>query len=68
MGVLMARCTKDDQILCSVIAESAPPLNVMNLKILHAPTRLASPTISLQDFTTEPAIGFIVKPQAGSLC
>jgi len=40
----------------------------MNLKILHAPARLASPAISLQNFTAELAISFRIKPQAGSLC
>ena len=37
MEFLMARRAERDQIFCSVIAQSAPPLNVMNLKILHSP-------------------------------
>jgi hypothetical protein len=40
----------------------APPLNVMNLKILHAPARLASPPIPLQNLLAELAISFWVKP------
>ena len=47
MGILMARCAEGDQILGSVIAQSASRPNVMNLKILHAPDRLATPAISL---------------------
>jgi hypothetical protein len=47
MGFLMTRCAEGDQILGSVIAQSAPRLNVMDLKILHTPTRLAAPAISL---------------------
>jgi hypothetical protein len=62
MGVLMARRAEGDQILGSVIAKSAPRLNVKDLKILHPPTRLASPAVSLQDFTTKLAISFRVKP------
>ena len=61
MGFLMARCAEGDQILGSVIAQSAPPLNVMDLKIFHASAPLASPAISLQNFTAELAIGFRVK-------
>ena len=68
MGFLMARRAEGDQILGSVIAQSAPRLNVMDLKIFHAPARLATPAVSLQDFTAELAISFRVKPQAGPLC
>ncbi len=64
MGFLMARCAESDQILGSVIAQSAPRLNVMDLKIFHAPARLATPAISLQDFAAELAISFRIKPQA----
>ena len=67
MDFSMARCAEDDQILGSVIAQSAPRLNVMDLKIFHASARLTSPAISLQDFTAELTIGFRVKPQARSL-
>ena len=67
MGFLMARCAEGDQILGSVIAQSAPRLNVMDLKILHSPARLATPAISLQDFPAELAISFRVKPQAWPL-
>jgi len=47
MGLLMACCAESDQIFGSVIAESAPRLDVVDLKILHAPARLATPAISL---------------------
>jgi len=47
MGLLMARCAESDQILGSVIAQSAARLNVMNLQTLHTPARLATPAISL---------------------
>jgi hypothetical protein len=43
MGLLMAQCAEDDQILGSVIAQSAPPLNVMDLKIFYPPERLTTP-------------------------
>jgi hypothetical protein len=67
MSFLMARCAQGDQILGSVIAQMAPRLNVVNLKIFHPPARLATPAISLQDFLTELAISFRINPQAGPL-
>jgi hypothetical protein len=68
MRFSVASSTKCHQVLGSVIAQSTPRLNVMDLKILEAPARLATPAISLQDFATEHAISFRVKPQAGPLC
>ncbi len=62
MSFLMARRAESDQILGSVIAQSAPRLNVMDLKILRSSAPLASPPISLQDFTTELVISLRVKP------
>jgi hypothetical protein len=47
MGFLMTRCTQSDQIFGRVIAEAASPLNVMDLKLLHYPARLTTPSISL---------------------
>jgi hypothetical protein len=68
MGLLMARCAEGDQILGRVITPSAPPLNVMDLKILHSPAPLTTPTISFQDYATELAISLGLKPQPWSLC
>jgi hypothetical protein len=65
MGFLMARRAEGNQILGSIIAQSASWLNVMYLKILHAPAPLATPAISLQDFAAELAIRLWIKPQAG---
>jgi hypothetical protein len=45
----------------------APPLNVMDLKTLHAPARLATPANPLQDFPAKLAISFGIKPQAGAV-
>jgi len=64
MDLLVTRCAEGDQILGSVIAQSATRTNVMDLKILHPPTRLAAPAVSLQDFTAELAISFKIKLQA----
>jgi len=47
MGFLMALCAESNQILGSVIAQSAPRLNVMDLKTVDASTRLATPAVSL---------------------
>ncbi len=62
MGFLMAPCAKSYEILRRIITQSAPGLDVMNLKTLDASTRLATPAVSLQDFTAELAISFRVKP------
>jgi hypothetical protein len=62
MGFLMARRAEGDQILGNIISESAPRLYVMDLKAFHAPARLKSPSISLQDFPAELTISFRIKP------
>ena len=66
MGFLMTRCAEGDQILGSVIAQSASRLNVMDLKTLDAPAPLATPAITLQDFAAKLAISLKVKLQAWS--
>ena len=65
MGFLVARCAEGNQILGSVIAQSAARLNVMDLKTLCSPAPLATPAISLQDFTAELPVNFRIKCQAG---
>ena len=67
MSFLVARYAEGDEILDSVIAQSAPRLNVMDLKILHTPARLTMPAVSLQDFPAELAISFRIKPQPWAL-
>jgi hypothetical protein len=52
MHFLMATRAQNYQILGSIIAQSASRLNVVHMKILHSPARLAAPAISLQDFAT----------------
>ena len=66
MDFLMACCAESDQILGSVIAQSAPRLNVMDLKIFHSSTSLATPSITLQNFPTELAVSFRSKSQSRS--
>jgi hypothetical protein len=44
---VMTVSAKGYQIEFDIITQSAPPLDVTDLKILHAPTRLASPAISV---------------------
>jgi hypothetical protein len=39
----MAQCAESDQIFGSAIAQSAPPLNVMDSKIFYPPARLTTP-------------------------
>jgi hypothetical protein len=47
MGLLVAPGTKSHQILGCVITQSAPRLNVMDLKTLDRAARLATPAVSL---------------------
>jgi hypothetical protein len=67
VSLLVALDAKSHEILSRIIAQSAPPLNVMDLKILHSPARLATPAVSLQNFTAKLAINFRVKPPPGPL-
>ena len=56
VSVLVALGAKSYEILSRIITQSAPPLDVMDLKTLDAPTRLATPAVSLQNFVAELAI------------
>ena len=47
MGFLMAPRAKSYEILSRIIAQAAAGLEVMNLKTLDAPARLATPAVSL---------------------
>jgi hypothetical protein len=62
LSVLVALDTKSYEILSRIIAQAAPRPNVVDLEIHHAPARLATPAISLQNFTAELAISFRMKP------
>ena len=64
MRFLMARRAKGNQIVGRVIAQSAPWLNVVDLKILYASAPLATPPVPVQNFPAELAIRFRIKPQA----
>jgi hypothetical protein len=46
-GRKRASDAQGDEILIHIIAQAAPRLNVMDLKIFRASARLASPAISL---------------------
>jgi len=67
VSVLVALDAKSYEILSRVITQTAPGLNVMDLKIFHPPARLTAPAVSLQNFAAEQTIEFWIKPQAGSL-
>ena len=47
MSFLVALYAKGYQVLSHVITQSAPRLNVMDLKSFHSPARLAAPAVSL---------------------
>ena len=67
----MALGAKSDEILSRIIAQAAPRLNVMDLKIFRSPADLATPAVPLQDLMAELTVGFSVQLQAwpfGSNC
>ena len=64
VSFLVTHDTKSDQILGRVIAETAPRLNVMDLKIFRSPAELAMPAVSLQNFIAELAISLRLELQA----
>ena len=51
VSVLVAIDAKSYEILSRVITQTAPRLDVMDLKILQAPAPLATPSIPLQNFS-----------------
>jgi hypothetical protein len=57
---------KSYEILSRIITQSAPPLDVMNFKILNSPARLATLPISLQAFMAMLAPSLGGKSQPGS--
>jgi hypothetical protein len=46
VSVLVALDTEGYEVLSRIIAQAAPRLNAMDLKIHHAPARLTTPSIS----------------------
>jgi hypothetical protein len=64
VSFLVTHDTKRDQILGRVIAEAAPRLDVMDLKIFRSPTGLTMPAVSLEDFIAELAISHRLELQA----
>jgi hypothetical protein len=61
VNFLVAPRAKSYKIFYGIIPKAAPPSNVMDLKILHAPARLTSPAIALQNSLAELAISFGLK-------
>jgi hypothetical protein len=64
VSILVTDDAKSDQILGRVIAEPAPRVDVMDLKVSDLAARLATPAVPLEDFMTELAIGLGVELQA----
>jgi hypothetical protein len=56
MYVTVAISAERDQIFVSVVTQSASRANVVDLKMIRAAARLASPAVALQDFGVEFAI------------
>jgi hypothetical protein len=59
--------TEGDQVFSRIISQSSPRLNVVHLKALYAPARLATPAVSLEDLTAELAISLRFEPKSWPL-
>jgi hypothetical protein len=53
---LVAFPAKRDQVGLGIVTKAAAPSQVVNIEILGASTFLTAPTITLQDFSTQPGI------------
>jgi|HubBroStandDraft_1064217.scaffolds.fasta_scaffold389269_2 hypothetical protein len=60
VSVSVAHDAKSDEILSRIVTQSAPPLNMMDLKIFCSPADLATPAVPLQYFMAELTVGFSV--------
>ena len=63
----MTAGTKCYQIFESVVSQSTPRLDVMNLEILRRSTVLASPAVPLQDLFAKFVVGLSFQSKARSL-
>ena len=53
---LVAFPAKRDQVGLCVVTKAAAPSQVVNIEVLGTSTFLTAPTITLQDFSTQPGI------------
>jgi hypothetical protein len=67
MDVTVAISAERDQIFVFVITQPAPRPEVVNLKTVGTPARLASPSITFQHFDAEFAIRIWLQPKSRSL-
>jgi CelD/BcsL family acetyltransferase involved in cellulose biosynthesis len=66
MDVAVAISAERDQIFVGVVTQSAPRVDVVDLKTIGAATGLASPAVALQHFGAEFAIRIRVQPKPRS--
>ena len=53
---LMAFPAKRNQVRLGVVTKGAPPYQMVNIEILGGSTSLTAPTVTFQDFSTQPRI------------
>jgi hypothetical protein len=68
MKLLMTLSAEGDEIFLGVVPQLAPPLDVVDLKILRPPARLATPAVSLEDLPAKLTISFRSESQAWPFC
>ena len=65
MHIPMTADAKCYQVFESVVSQSAPRLDVMNLEILRRSAVLASPAVSLQNLFAKFIVGLPIQSKAG---
>ena len=66
MDGTVAISAERDQIFVSVVTQSAPRANVVDLEVIGTTAILASPAVTLQHFDTEFAIRIWAQPKSWS--
>jgi len=62
----VTRSAQGDQVLFRIVAEQAPCLKVMNLKITPRTTALAAPSVSLEHPSVEFLVEWNIESQRGA--
>ena len=67
MDFAVATAAECNEVLTDIVTQQASRANMMDLEIVWASAVLASPSVSLQDLSTEFAVGIGIQPEPRSL-
>jgi hypothetical protein len=63
MDFAVASVTERNEVFLDITSQQASPADVMDLEIIGAAAVLTSPSVSLQDLSTQFAVGIRVQPK-----